>query len=72
MFSAGYYWTENPETYEDSFYKRSLDNENYVFTAPFFNSKWLDAQKYSLLMMFIKMLDHLKGFKVIDNPAWFF
>ncbi|XP_054845021.1 voltage-dependent calcium channel subunit alpha-2/delta-1 isoform X1 [Eublepharis macularius] len=35
--SAGYYWTENPETYEVSFYKRSLDNENYVFTAPFFN-----------------------------------
>ncbi|XP_053108701.1 voltage-dependent calcium channel subunit alpha-2/delta-1 isoform X3 [Hemicordylus capensis] len=35
--SAGEYWTENPETYEDSFYKRSLDNENYIFTAPFFN-----------------------------------
>uniref|UniRef100_A0A8D0C1C1 Calcium voltage-gated channel auxiliary subunit alpha2delta 1 n=1 Tax=Salvator merianae TaxID=96440 RepID=A0A8D0C1C1_SALMN len=35
--SAGEYWTENPETYEDSFYKRSLDNENYIFTAPFYN-----------------------------------
>ncbi|XP_066490665.1 voltage-dependent calcium channel subunit alpha-2/delta-1 isoform X2 [Tiliqua scincoides] len=35
--SAGEYWMENPETYEDSFYKRSLDNENYVFTAPFYN-----------------------------------
>ncbi|XP_039209369.1 voltage-dependent calcium channel subunit alpha-2/delta-1 isoform X2 [Crotalus tigris] len=35
--SAGEYWTENSETYEQSFYKRSLDNENYIFTAPFFN-----------------------------------
>ncbi|XP_044279354.1 voltage-dependent calcium channel subunit alpha-2/delta-1 isoform X3 [Varanus komodoensis] len=35
--SAGEYWTENPETYEQSFYKRSLDNENYIFTAPFLN-----------------------------------
>uniref|UniRef100_A0A8C5ST66 Calcium voltage-gated channel auxiliary subunit alpha2delta 1 n=1 Tax=Laticauda laticaudata TaxID=8630 RepID=A0A8C5ST66_LATLA len=37
--SAGEYWTENAETYEQSFYKRSLDNENYIFTAPFFNRK---------------------------------
>ncbi|XP_061438155.1 voltage-dependent calcium channel subunit alpha-2/delta-1 isoform X5 [Rhineura floridana] len=35
--SAGEYWTENPETYEESFYKRSLDNENYIFTAPSYN-----------------------------------
>ncbi|KAH0616458.1 hypothetical protein JD844_027565 [Phrynosoma platyrhinos] len=35
--SAGEYWTENAETYEQSYYKRSLDNENYVFTAPFYN-----------------------------------
>ncbi|XP_053572489.1 voltage-dependent calcium channel subunit alpha-2/delta-1 isoform X2 [Bombina bombina] len=34
---AGEEWYENAETYEDSFYKRSLDNDNYVFTAPFFN-----------------------------------
>uniref|UniRef100_A0A8C5VJT4 Calcium voltage-gated channel auxiliary subunit alpha2delta 1 n=1 Tax=Microcebus murinus TaxID=30608 RepID=A0A8C5VJT4_MICMU len=34
---AGENWQENPETYEDSFYKRSLDNDNYVFTAPYFN-----------------------------------
>ena len=33
-------YIENPETYEDSFYKRSLDNDNYVFTAPYFNSKY--------------------------------
>ncbi|XP_056429384.1 voltage-dependent calcium channel subunit alpha-2/delta-1 isoform X1 [Hyla sarda] len=35
--SAGEYWFEDPETYEESFYKRSLDNDNYVFTAPYFN-----------------------------------
>ncbi|XP_044136059.1 voltage-dependent calcium channel subunit alpha-2/delta-1 isoform X11 [Bufo gargarizans] len=35
--SAGEYWYEDPETYEDSYYKRSLDNDNYVFTAPYFN-----------------------------------
>uniref|UniRef100_A0A670YCU8 Calcium voltage-gated channel auxiliary subunit alpha2delta 1 n=1 Tax=Pseudonaja textilis TaxID=8673 RepID=A0A670YCU8_PSETE len=40
--SAGEYWTENAETYEQSFYKRSLDNENYIFTAPFFNRKSLE------------------------------
>uniref|UniRef100_A0A670YPY3 Calcium voltage-gated channel auxiliary subunit alpha2delta 1 n=1 Tax=Pseudonaja textilis TaxID=8673 RepID=A0A670YPY3_PSETE len=39
---AGEYWTENAETYEQSFYKRSLDNENYIFTAPFFNRKSLE------------------------------
>ncbi|XP_064199214.1 voltage-dependent calcium channel subunit alpha-2/delta-1-like isoform X2 [Anguilla rostrata] len=35
--SAGVEWTENPETYESSFYKRSLDNDIYIFTAPPFN-----------------------------------
>uniref|UniRef100_A0A4W6DIK2 Calcium voltage-gated channel auxiliary subunit alpha2delta 1 n=1 Tax=Lates calcarifer TaxID=8187 RepID=A0A4W6DIK2_LATCA len=30
--SAGEEWTENPETYESSFYKRTLDNEIYIFT----------------------------------------
>ncbi|XP_077453514.1 voltage-dependent calcium channel subunit alpha-2/delta-1 isoform X1 [Stigmatopora argus] len=34
--SAGEDWTENPETYESSFYKRSLDNDVYIFTAPHF------------------------------------
>uniref|UniRef100_M3ZQ99 Calcium voltage-gated channel auxiliary subunit alpha2delta 1 n=1 Tax=Xiphophorus maculatus TaxID=8083 RepID=M3ZQ99_XIPMA len=37
--SAGEEWTENPETYDSSFYKRTLDNEIYIFTAPSFNSK---------------------------------
>uniref|UniRef100_A0A3Q2VAY8 Calcium voltage-gated channel auxiliary subunit alpha2delta 1 n=1 Tax=Haplochromis burtoni TaxID=8153 RepID=A0A3Q2VAY8_HAPBU len=38
--SAGEEWTENPETYESSFYKRTLDNEIYIFTAPSFNGKF--------------------------------
>uniref|UniRef100_A0A8C2YZG5 Calcium voltage-gated channel auxiliary subunit alpha2delta 1 n=1 Tax=Cyclopterus lumpus TaxID=8103 RepID=A0A8C2YZG5_CYCLU len=32
VFSAGEEWTENPETYESSFYKRTLDNKMYIFT----------------------------------------
>uniref|UniRef100_A0A3B4YC66 Calcium voltage-gated channel auxiliary subunit alpha2delta 1 n=1 Tax=Seriola lalandi dorsalis TaxID=1841481 RepID=A0A3B4YC66_SERLL len=39
---AGEEWTENPETYESSFYKRTLDNEIYIFTAPSFNSKFFE------------------------------
>ncbi|XP_015252739.1 PREDICTED: voltage-dependent calcium channel subunit alpha-2/delta-1-like [Cyprinodon variegatus] len=38
--SAGEEWTENPETYESSFYKRTLDNEIYIFTAPSFNAEF--------------------------------
>ncbi|XP_019399191.1 PREDICTED: voltage-dependent calcium channel subunit alpha-2/delta-1 isoform X4 [Crocodylus porosus] len=34
---AGEDWCEKPETYELSFYKRSLDNDNYIFTAPYYN-----------------------------------
>ncbi|XP_034719323.1 voltage-dependent calcium channel subunit alpha-2/delta-1a isoform X6 [Etheostoma cragini] len=30
--SAGIYWKEEAETYESSFYKRSLDNDLYIFT----------------------------------------
>uniref|UniRef100_A0A4W4FK55 VWFA domain-containing protein n=1 Tax=Electrophorus electricus TaxID=8005 RepID=A0A4W4FK55_ELEEL len=32
--SAGPEWSENPETYESSAYKRSLDNDVYIFTPP--------------------------------------
>nr|XP_015207702.1 PREDICTED: voltage-dependent calcium channel subunit alpha-2/delta-1 isoform X5 [Lepisosteus oculatus] len=35
--SAGEDWKESAETYEASFYKRSLDNDFYIFTAPYFN-----------------------------------
>uniref|UniRef100_A0A4W4FK60 VWFA domain-containing protein n=1 Tax=Electrophorus electricus TaxID=8005 RepID=A0A4W4FK60_ELEEL len=31
---AGPEWSENPETYESSAYKRSLDNDVYIFTPP--------------------------------------
>ena len=34
--SAGLDWTEEAETYESSFYKRSLDSDLYIFTpTPF-------------------------------------
>ncbi|KAM9814539.1 voltage-dependent calcium channel subunit alpha-2/delta-1 isoform 3-T4 [Syngnathus typhle] len=35
--STGEEWMENPEPYESSFYKRALDNDIYIFTAPTFN-----------------------------------
>lgn len=41
FFSAGEDWIENPETYESSFYKRTLDNDIYIFTVPSFSSKFL-------------------------------
>uniref|UniRef100_A0A7N6B6F8 VWFA domain-containing protein n=1 Tax=Anabas testudineus TaxID=64144 RepID=A0A7N6B6F8_ANATE len=31
-YFAGLYWKEEAETYESSFYKRSLDNDLYIFT----------------------------------------
>uniref|UniRef100_A0A8B9R5W4 Calcium voltage-gated channel auxiliary subunit alpha2delta 1 n=1 Tax=Astyanax mexicanus TaxID=7994 RepID=A0A8B9R5W4_ASTMX len=37
--SGGEEWTENAETFDSSFYKRSLDNDIYIFTAPYLNSK---------------------------------
>uniref|UniRef100_A0A7N8YJ25 Calcium voltage-gated channel auxiliary subunit alpha2delta 1 n=1 Tax=Mastacembelus armatus TaxID=205130 RepID=A0A7N8YJ25_9TELE len=44
--SAGEEWIESPETYESSFYKRTLDNEIYIFTAPSFNSRFSERYKY--------------------------
>ncbi|XP_055029582.2 voltage-dependent calcium channel subunit alpha-2/delta-1 isoform X2 [Misgurnus anguillicaudatus] len=35
--SAGEEWSENSEPYDSSFYKRSLDNDVYIFTAPYVN-----------------------------------
>ncbi|KAK1334941.1 hypothetical protein QTO34_004514, partial [Cnephaeus nilssonii] len=46
---AGENWQENPETYEDSFYKRSLDNDNYVFTAPYFNKSGPGAYESGIM-----------------------
>uniref|UniRef100_A0A3Q3AP12 Calcium voltage-gated channel auxiliary subunit alpha2delta 1 n=1 Tax=Kryptolebias marmoratus TaxID=37003 RepID=A0A3Q3AP12_KRYMA len=48
--SAGEEWTENPETYESSFYKRTLDNEVYIFTAPSFNSKCEPVSESGILV----------------------
>lgn len=39
--SAGPEWTEEAETYESSFYKRSLDNDVYIFTSYAMNSKYM-------------------------------
>uniref|UniRef100_A0A8C1JEF6 Calcium voltage-gated channel auxiliary subunit alpha2delta 1 n=1 Tax=Cyprinus carpio TaxID=7962 RepID=A0A8C1JEF6_CYPCA len=36
--SAGEEWGENSETYDSSFYKRNLDNDVYIFTAPYINT----------------------------------
>lgn len=47
---AGENWQENPETYEDSFYKRSLDNDNYVFTAPTFNKSGPSAYESGIMV----------------------
>ncbi|XP_055974553.1 voltage-dependent calcium channel subunit alpha-2/delta-1 [Sorex fumeus] len=47
---AGENWQENPETYEDSFYKRSLDNDNYVFTAPNFNKTGPSAYESGIMV----------------------
>nr|XP_030690294.1 voltage-dependent calcium channel subunit alpha-2/delta-1 [Globicephala melas] len=47
---AGENWQENPETYEDSFYKRSLDNDNYVFTAPYFNKSGPGAYELGIMV----------------------
>uniref|UniRef100_A0A8D3E7W6 Calcium channel, voltage-dependent, alpha 2/delta subunit 1a n=1 Tax=Scophthalmus maximus TaxID=52904 RepID=A0A8D3E7W6_SCOMX len=44
--SAGLYWKEEAETYESSFYKRSLDNDLYIFTpTPYLkkeNNEYID------------------------------
>uniref|UniRef100_A0A8C9TG31 Calcium voltage-gated channel auxiliary subunit alpha2delta 1 n=1 Tax=Scleropages formosus TaxID=113540 RepID=A0A8C9TG31_SCLFO len=48
--SAGETWTENPETYESSFYKRSLDNDIYIFTAPFYNESGAAAIEFGILI----------------------
>ncbi|KAM8974423.1 voltage-dependent calcium channel subunit alpha-2/delta-1 isoform 2-T2 [Pelodytes ibericus] len=55
--SAGEYWNENSETYENSFYKRSLDNDNYVFTAPFFNKSGASSPTYDNSIMVSKAVE---------------
>ncbi|CAG13025.1 unnamed protein product, partial [Tetraodon nigroviridis] len=49
--SAGEDWIENPETYESSFYKRTLDNDIYIFTAPSFNTENRDSVSESGILV---------------------
>uniref|UniRef100_A0A8C5PVM4 Calcium voltage-gated channel auxiliary subunit alpha2delta 1 n=1 Tax=Leptobrachium leishanense TaxID=445787 RepID=A0A8C5PVM4_9ANUR len=48
--SAAENWFEDPETYENSFYKRSLDNDNYVFTAPYFNKSGVPSHESGIMV----------------------
>uniref|UniRef100_A0A8C2PUM0 Calcium voltage-gated channel auxiliary subunit alpha2delta 1 n=1 Tax=Cyprinus carpio TaxID=7962 RepID=A0A8C2PUM0_CYPCA len=54
--SAGEEWGENSETYDSSFYKRNLDNDVYIFTAPYINKSRESGYEY----IYIKGLLHPK------------
>ncbi|KAF4793945.1 Voltage-dependent calcium channel subunit alpha-2/delta-1 [Turdus rufiventris] len=47
---AGEDWLENAETYEISFYKRSLDNDNYIFTAPYYNKSGANSYESGIMV----------------------
>uniref|UniRef100_A0A8C0BXR9 Calcium voltage-gated channel auxiliary subunit alpha2delta 1 n=1 Tax=Buteo japonicus TaxID=224669 RepID=A0A8C0BXR9_9AVES len=47
---AGEDWLENAETYEVSFYKRSLDNDNYIFTAPYYNKSGANSYETGIMV----------------------
>ncbi|XP_019365050.1 PREDICTED: voltage-dependent calcium channel subunit alpha-2/delta-1 isoform X6 [Gavialis gangeticus] len=47
---AGEDWDEKPETYELSFYKRSLDNDNYIFTAPYYNKTGFNTYETGIMV----------------------
>ncbi|XP_023180401.1 voltage-dependent calcium channel subunit alpha-2/delta-1 isoform X1 [Xiphophorus maculatus] len=65
--SAGEEWTENPETYDSSFYKRTLDNEIYIFTAPSFNTEVREPVSESGILV-SKAIDLIID-KVMLKPA---
>ncbi|KAM9480798.1 voltage-dependent calcium channel subunit alpha-2/delta-1 isoform 2-T3 [Clarias gariepinus] len=48
--SAGEEWTENAETFDSSFYKRSLDNDIYIFTAPYVNKSRESSYESGILV----------------------
>ncbi|XP_028304308.1 voltage-dependent calcium channel subunit alpha-2/delta-1a isoform X2 [Gouania willdenowi] len=48
--SAGLYWKEEAETYESSFYKRSLNNDLYIFTPTPFIAKENSSTDDSVLI----------------------
>ncbi|KAI5606950.1 voltage-dependent calcium channel subunit alpha-2/delta-1, partial [Silurus asotus] len=47
---AGEDWTENTETFDSSFYKRSLDNDIYIFTAPYINKSRESSYESGILV----------------------
>uniref|UniRef100_A0A8C1JDV5 Calcium voltage-gated channel auxiliary subunit alpha2delta 1 n=1 Tax=Cyprinus carpio TaxID=7962 RepID=A0A8C1JDV5_CYPCA len=51
FFSAGEEWGENSETYDSSFYKRNLDNDVYIFTAPYINMDCVILDDGGFLLM---------------------
>ncbi|XP_027855124.1 voltage-dependent calcium channel subunit alpha-2/delta-1 isoform X3 [Xiphophorus couchianus] len=65
--SAGEEWTENPETYDSSFYKRTLDNAIYIFTAPSFNTEVREPVSESGILV-SKAIDLIID-KVMLKPA---
>ncbi|XP_062860902.1 voltage-dependent calcium channel subunit alpha-2/delta-1 isoform X1 [Trichomycterus rosablanca] len=48
--SSGEEWSENPETFDSSFYKRSLDNDMHIFTAPFINKSRESSYESGILV----------------------
>ncbi|XP_066540610.1 voltage-dependent calcium channel subunit alpha-2/delta-1 isoform X2 [Hoplias malabaricus] len=64
--SAGEEWTENAETFDSSFYKRSLDNDIYIFTAPYVNKSRESSYESGILVSKAVELD-FKGVKL--KPA---
>ncbi|XDV29068.1 hypothetical protein PO909_032243 [Leuciscus waleckii] len=64
--SAGEEWGENSETYDSSFYKRNLDNDIYIFTAPYINKSRESGYESGILVSKAVDLD-INGTKV--KPA---
>ncbi|XP_076849491.1 voltage-dependent calcium channel subunit alpha-2/delta-1 [Brachyhypopomus gauderio] len=64
--SAAEDWNENTETYDSSFYKRSLDNDIYIFTAPYVNKSRESSYESGILVSKAVELD-FKGIKL--KPA---
>uniref|UniRef100_A0A674CEU7 Calcium channel, voltage-dependent, alpha 2/delta subunit 1a n=1 Tax=Salmo trutta TaxID=8032 RepID=A0A674CEU7_SALTR len=72
--SAGLDWTEDPETYESSLYKRSLDNDIYIFTPTPYqedtNSKSMDSDHSGTVMLsWLCWLIAVVGVK-LDISTW--
>uniref|UniRef100_A0A674CGL6 Calcium channel, voltage-dependent, alpha 2/delta subunit 1a n=1 Tax=Salmo trutta TaxID=8032 RepID=A0A674CGL6_SALTR len=71
---AGLDWTEDPETYESSLYKRSLDNDIYIFTPTPYqedtNSKSMESVCLGTVMLsWLCWLIAVVGVK-LDISTW--